>query len=199
MALRIINPQVRSVYESAPTASFQIHKLACHPYKPAMKTTWKMIMWLVAAVLLVALLAGSSFWTFSQAVNAAQTREHTHLVLNKSDNLLSAITDAETGQRGYLLTGDEAFLAPYVMVQKNIQGQLSELRQINTVAAAKTHLDALEPLVDAKLSILTRTIELQHRHDASAAIALLKDGEGKRLMDSIRAEMRQPACATCSV
>ncbi len=74
--------------------------LACHPYWPAMKTTPKMIAWLVASLLLVALLVGASFGSFSEAEKAAKTREHTHRVLNKADDLLSAGKDAETGQRG---------------------------------------------------------------------------------------------------
>jgi len=59
------------------------------------------------------------------------------------------------------------------------------------VAAAQAHLDALESQVSAKLTTLTRTIDLQHSQDAPAAIAMLKDGEGNRLMDSIRAEMKK--------
>jgi signal transduction histidine kinase/ActR/RegA family two-component response regulator len=156
-----------------------------------MKTTSKMIAWLVASLLLVALLVGSSFWSFSQAEKAAKTREHTHRVLNKADDLLSAIKDAETGQRGYLLTGDKAFLEPYEKVRESINGQLSELRHLNTIEGAQTHLEALEPLVNAKLSHLTRAIDLQRMFDSQAAIALMKDGEGRHLMESIRTEMTQ--------
>ena len=175
---------------SAPTTSRPGAKLACHIYKPAMKTTWKMIMWLVAAVLLVALLAGSSFWSFNQAEKAAQTREKIHLVLNKADDLLSAIKDAETGQRGYLLTGNEAFLEHYEIVRSSIKGQLSELRQMTTMAAANARLDAMEPMVDAKLAALAHNIDLRRNNDLPAAIALVSNGDGKRQMESIRAEMK---------
>jgi signal transduction histidine kinase/ActR/RegA family two-component response regulator len=156
-----------------------------------MKTTPKLIVWLVASMLLVALLVGSAFWTFNQAVKAAQIREQTHLVLNKADDLLSAIKDAETGQRGYVITGDEAFLEPYQNAQKSITRQLAELRQINTIVAAQPHLAALESLVTAKLSSLTHAIDLQRQQDTAAAVALIKHGEGRRSMDSIRAEMKQ--------
>jgi signal transduction histidine kinase/HPt (histidine-containing phosphotransfer) domain-containing protein/ActR/RegA family two-component response regulator len=156
-----------------------------------MKTTSKLIVWLVASMLLVALLVGSAFWTFTQAAKAAQIREQTHLGLNNADDLLSAIKDAETGQRGYVITGDEAFLEPYQNAQKSITRQLAELRQINTIVAAQPHLAALESLVTAKLSNLTHAIDLQRQQDTAAAVALIKHGEGRRSMDSIRAEMKQ--------
>jgi CHASE3 domain sensor protein len=52
--------------------------------------------------------------------------------------LLSALKDAETGQRGYLLTGDEAFLEPYVAVRDGVRSQLEELRQLTTSSAARS-------------------------------------------------------------
>jgi signal transduction histidine kinase/CheY-like chemotaxis protein/HPt (histidine-containing phosphotransfer) domain-containing protein len=156
-----------------------------------MKLTWKMMAWLATSVLLVALLAGSSFWIFSQAEQIAQTREHTDLVENQANDLLAAITDAETGQRGYLLTGDEASLAPYLRVSSSIAGQLAELRQLNTVPAGKAHLDALIPLVTAKLSALARGIDLHQNDDKLGAMALVREGEGQQLMESIRTELKR--------
>ena len=57
--------------------------------------------------------------------------EHrTKYVISKTDNLLSDLKDAETGQRGYLLTGDKAFLDPYLTAKDEINGHLKELDQI---------------------------------------------------------------------
>lgn len=149
------------------------------------------MIWLAAAVLLVSLLVGASFWSISQAGQAAQKRQAIHLVLNRADDLLSAITDAETGQRGYLLTEDASFLDLYEKVRGNIKGQLAELRQATTFAAATARLDIMEPMVDAKLLGLARNIELMRQNDRPAAIALVSSGEGKYLMESIRAEMKR--------
>jgi two-component system sensor histidine kinase EvgS len=103
--------------------------------------------------------------------------------------LLSELKDAETGQRGYLLTGDEAFLEPYLAVRDSISGHLEELRQLTLISAAHKHLDALAPLMDAKLAELSHVIELRRNHDMTAVLAVVSSGQGKRLMDSIRAEM----------
>ena len=155
-----------------------------------MNTTQKMVAWFAGAALLVALGVAASFWVFSQIEEAADARKHSRVVLNRADDLLSALKDAETGQRGYLLTGDEAFLKPYLAVRDSISGHLKELRQLTSISAAQKHLDAMAPLIDAKLAELAQTIESGRNHDTKAVLADVQDGRGKRLMDSIRAEMR---------
>lgn len=155
-----------------------------------MKATHKIVVSLAGAFLLVALVATMSFWAFEQMEESGAARKHTSLVLNRADDLLSALKDAETGQRGYLLTGDEAFLKPYLAVSDSVPGQLQELRQLVSISAAQKHLDAMAPLIDAKLAAMSHLIELRRNQDAATAIALVRSGEGKRLMDSIRTEMR---------
>ncbi|MFA5372238.1 MAG: CHASE3 domain-containing protein, partial [Sideroxydans sp.] len=155
-----------------------------------MKTTHKIVAALAGTALLVASLVAVSFWAFSQVEQAAEMRKHSRVVLNRADDLLSALKDAETGQRGYLLTGDEAFLQPYLAVRNNISGKLEELRQLTLTPAADKHLNALGPMVDARLAHMSQAIELRRKHDETAAVAMVRSGQGKQLMDSIRAEMR---------
>jgi len=155
-----------------------------------MKMNWKTFAWLLASVLLVAAVAVSSLWSFRQAEKVAATREQTNLILNQADDLLLALKDAEIGQRGFLLTGDEAFLQPYLLVSNGIRQQLANLRQLSSLEAAKAHLDAMTPLVDAKLSDLATSIALRRNHHMQAALAQVQGGQGKQLMDSIRTEMK---------
>jgi len=130
-----------------------------------------------------------SFWSFRQISNAAEERTHTDVVIKSAGDFLSALKDAETGQRGYLLTGDEAFLEPYLQVRDRVNGHLEELRQFTLIGAAQKHLDALAPLVHADLVELSRVIELRRRQNMAAVSTVENLGHGKRLMDSIRAEM----------
>ncbi|MCK9389947.1 MAG: response regulator [Syntrophales bacterium] len=155
-----------------------------------MKNSHKIIASLAIAALLVALGVATLLWSFNKTEEAAGMRKHTYVVLGRADDLLSALKDAETGQRGYLLTGDEAFLEPYLKVRDKFIGQLKELRQITLSNAAQKHLDALAPLINAKVIEMAHAIELRRNHDLTAAIAVVASGEGKRLMDSIRGEMR---------
>ena len=155
-----------------------------------MKAVHKFIAGLAGAALLVALAVAASFWSFQQIEEAAEMRKHTRVILNRADDLLSALKDAETGQRGYLLTSDAAFLEPYSAVRDRINRDLEELRQLTKIPAADKHLDALALLADAKLAELSQVIELHRNHDVTAALARVRSSQGKRLMDSIRAEMK---------
>jgi PAS domain S-box-containing protein len=153
------------------------------------KGNYKFFTLLAGAVSLVALGVVVSFWTFRQIEITSQNRAHTSDVLRRANDLLSSLKDAETGQRGYLLTGDEAFLEPYLAVRDNVSIQLEELRQLTVISAARNHVDALVPLVDAKLAHLARAIELYRNKEVTAAIETVRSGEGMRLMDSIRVEI----------
>lgn len=154
-----------------------------------MKNTYKIAISLTGAALLVALGISLSFWTFRQIEETADRRKHTFVVLNSADDLLSALKDAETGERGYLLTGDEAFLGPYLAVSNSIVGQLEKLRQQTLIDTAHHHLNAMAPLIDAKLAHMAHNIELRRNHDMAIVIADLREGRGKQLMDSIRDQM----------
>ncbi len=154
-----------------------------------MKNNHKIVASLTAVLLLVALGVVASFWAFSQIKEAAEARKRTFIVLNHADDLLSAVKDAETGQRGYLLTANEAFLQPYSEVRGSIKGQLEALRQLTLISAARKHLDALSPLIDAKMAYMEGNIELIRSKDMTAALSKVRDTRGKQLMDSIRAEM----------
>src|ERR1035437_8913264 len=156
----------------------------------SMKTASRPVAWIAIATLLVALGVALSFWTYRQTEETAKARSHTYIVLNSADDLLSELRDAETGQRGYLLTGDETFLEPYLAVRNGIVGRLHQLQGMTSSSAAQKHLDAMAPLVDAKLAELAQVIELRRHHDMTAAMALVSSGAGKRLMDSIRLEMK---------
>src|SRR3954467_4627505 len=110
---------------------------------------------LFGAALLAGLVVVLSFWAFQQIEASVAARLHTYTLISKSNALLSDITDAETGQRGYSLTGDEAFLKPYLAVRNTIAADLEELRRLTQVVAAREHLDRLAPLVTAKLTELS--------------------------------------------
>lgn len=154
-----------------------------------MKNNYKIAALLAGAALLLALVVTGAFWTFSQIGKEADARKSTFIVIDGANKVLSALIDAETGQRGYLLTGDEAFLEPYFAVRDNISGELEGLRRLNLTGAANKHLDALVPLVAAKLANLAATIETRRRHGAPATLAALRGSQGKLLMNSIRVEI----------
>ena len=141
--------------------------------------------------MLVALGVAVLFWSFNQIETSANARKLSRVIVTSAGDLLSALKDAETGQRGYVLTGDESYLVPYLAVRDGIAGHLKELRQLTSAGAAQKHLITMAPLIDAKLTELAQVIALRRNHNIASAIAAVKsgNGNGKQLMDSIRAEM----------
>ena len=101
-----------------------------------MTATHKIYAPLYGVTLLVLVVAALSFWSFRQTEAAAEARKHNYTTISRADALLGNLVDAETGQRGYSLTGDETFLEPYLAVRDSISRHLEELRPLTSISAA---------------------------------------------------------------
>jgi len=154
-----------------------------------MKISRKSLAFLAVLLILISVMVLVSLWAFSKIKEEAEGRKHAFSVLDSANKLLSSLIDAETGERGYLLTGDEAFLEPFLAMRDGISANLDELHKLTLNAAANEHLKALAPLIEAKLAELSLNIQLRRNNDMSAALANVRGSHGKPLMDSIRAEM----------
>jgi signal transduction histidine kinase/FixJ family two-component response regulator len=154
-----------------------------------LKTPRKIWATLLAAFGLVVVGSLGLFWAYGQIEHAAETRQHTHTVAMRAQEWLSELKDAETGQRGYALTGDEDFLEPYLKVRDELAGDLQKLRQLTLIPEARAHLEAMGPLLGGKLAHMAQVIALRREQDAEAVAALVAQGEGKQLMNAIRVEM----------
>lgn len=118
----------------------------------------------------------------------AQTQER----LNKLEELLSQIKDAETGQRGYLLTGEERYLAPYKTAIASVNGEIKQLRKLTAnYPNQQRQLEAIESAIKNKLAELKGTIDLRKYQGFEAALELMRTDLGKKLMDDIRSLVRQ--------
>src|SRR5450755_1961687 len=84
----------------------------------------------VAATLAVFLIAFLSYRSFNQRAEGARLVAHTLDVTAHLEVLLSTFQDAETGQRGFLLTGDEAYLEPYERAVGTLDGELTRIRTL---------------------------------------------------------------------
>ncbi|MBX3167230.1 MAG: methyl-accepting chemotaxis protein [Candidatus Eremiobacteraeota bacterium] len=102
----------------------------------------------------------------------------------------STLKDAETGQRGYLLTGKEAYLEPHRNAVAVLPRLLENLRELTRESPDKLRrIDEMVPNVQAKLAELQRTIEARQRGDSEGALKIVNSDEGKRYMDEIRARV----------
>lgn len=113
---------------------------------------------------------------------------HTYEVILKSNQLLSEVKDAETGQRGYLLTGKPEYLTPYQNALNNILTDLDQLLALTTDnPQQQDNLNYLKQYVVEKLQLLQQTLDLFNTGKKEQAIELLKTDKGRIAMDSIRA------------
>ena len=154
---------------------------------------------LAIALLICALVADAALSIFNirEVTNSVQWVSHTHEVLAKLEEVLSTLKDAETGQRGYLLTGDPRYLEPHDQAVARMPGQLAQLRQLIVDNPAQTaRLVRIEQLATERLNMLQRGIgTYQADPDKTRVLQasrqnLLTD-EGKRVMDAIRTEIRE--------
>ncbi len=112
---------------------------------------------------------------------------HSHEVIIALDELLSSAQDAETGQRGFLLTNNERYLEPYNAALAVIPSQLDTIAQLtsdNPVQQAR--IAPLKAHVAAKLAELAQTIELRRSQSVDAALSVVTSDRGKAEMDAIR-------------
>jgi PAS domain S-box-containing protein len=109
------------------------------------------------------------------------------------------LKDAETGQRGYLLTGQDSYLAPYNAAVQAIPGQLDDLRKLNLDPGQQARIVSLRPLIAAKLAELKGPIDLRRTGAAAAALQVTSSGRGKQTMDQIRAAIAAMQAAEVSL
>jgi signal transduction histidine kinase/CHASE3 domain sensor protein len=111
----------------------------------------------------------------------------THRAIEVTQSVLEDVTNAETGQRGFLITGKERYLEPYHAALNRLAADTALLR---TLAGAdeiqKGELDSLSSAVDARVAELSQTIDIMRTKGADAAHAEVDTGRGKHAMDDIR-------------
>ncbi len=122
-----------------------------------------------------------------QLISTARQEKHTYQVLGELEEILSLMKDAETGQRGYLLTSDNRYLDPYNQARTAIGARIGTLRGlVQDNPNQQSYLQTLEPLVTQKLAELDTTIRLKQTEGTNAALKVVQTDQGKRLMDQIR-------------
>ncbi len=139
----------------------------------------------IIAIIVIALL---SYQSLQQRSEAAQKLMQALSASADLSALLAFFTDAETGQRGFLLTGDEAYLAPYIHAQAEIPPALTLLGNREELSEAERgDIEVLRSLTTQKLAELTETIALRRAGEIAQSQRVVESQRGKELMDRIRA------------
>ncbi|HEY2797461.1 MAG TPA: CHASE3 domain-containing protein [Thermoanaerobaculia bacterium] len=120
-------------------------------------------------------------------LEANRSVAHSYRVLGATDDFLGLLLDAETGQRGYLLTGEESYLGPYTAAAGAVARSLDSLASVTADnPVQQRRVQALRGLADAKLGELAETVRLRRAGDTAGAMELVASDVGKRVMERIR-------------
>ena len=132
------------------------------------------------------------YWSNYALITTSYSVSHTHKVAEKVAEYLSNLKDAETGQRGYLPTGDAGYLDPYQSAIDGSSRMIGELRTLTADSPSQQRrIDQLETMTAAKFAELKHTIELRKAGHADDALKIVLTNEGKVTMDAIRKVIEQ--------
>jgi CHASE3 domain sensor protein len=139
------------------------------------------------AALTLLLIATVSYRNANLLIDTERWVTHTHQVRIEMADLLSLLKDAESGQRGYLITGEEGYLEPYKGALAAIKATLADVKKLTSDNPnQQRRFAALAPLIDSKLGELRQTIDLRRVQGFDAALKVVLTNEGKTYMDQIR-------------
>jgi PAS domain S-box-containing protein len=157
---------------------------------------------LFVALLVVLLIAGLSYRAWSEFGRDSKQARNELALINGTSALLLSITDAETGQRGFLLTGEDRYLKPYEQARGRLPVILGALQvAVSLDPGQRENVNQLTPMVMEKMAELARTLELRRSAGLEEALAAVRTNRGQIAMERIRAicgEIQTTASATRS-
>ncbi|MEH2171770.1 response regulator [Nostoc sp.] len=128
-----------------------------------------------------------SYQSTNELIETSRKESHTYQVLSQLEDLNLQLTNAETGQRGYIITGEQRYLEPY---NAAIQVLNQKVREIQRLTAdnpnQQNRLDILQPLLTERMAVMKEVIELRQSQGLEASQKAVLTDQGKRLMDNIQ-------------
>lgn len=147
---------------------------------------------LAAGFGLVAFAGIASIYLASRTAELERWAAHTLQVQDRALNLLNDLNEAEGGQRGFLLAGDEEYLNPLKQAQAELPQAIADLRQLTSDSPEQQEtLKQIEALSTARVEGLLSAAALAKEGHREEAIAAIRTGRDKQLMDSLRAHFKQ--------
>ncbi|MEH2395972.1 response regulator [Nostoc sp.] len=128
-----------------------------------------------------------SYQSTNDLIETSVNENHTYQVLSQLEDLNLQLTNAETGQRGYVITGKQSYLEPYNAAINVLDQKVNELQRLTEDNPnQQRRLDILQPLIANKLAELKETIDLRQNQSFEASQKVVLTDQGKQLMGEIR-------------
>ncbi len=142
---------------------------------------------LVALVVVVS--AAVTFWFGNRVLRAHQREQIRRDGIRALSQLESVLKDAETGQRGFVITGDESYLQPFNVASQVLPERLAELSSYPWVDLNADEIEQVEHVIEQKMAEMRTTIDARRNSGFEAAAAIVRQGSGKQLMDQLRSDV----------
>ncbi len=156
---------------------------------------YRLLVWFLLAALATMVIAGITYRASEERAKAVRQMHASVRAIDLTQLVLLSLRDAETGQRGYLLTNDERHLEPYAAAKERLQHSFAGLNQLTWDEAQADRLAQLSALSQQKMAEMAETIGLQRGGDRAAALALVMTDVGRVTMVNIRTLVRDMLAA----
>lgn len=130
-----------------------------------------------------------TFVVLGLLIETLRQRAEQREVMLQLNGVLSALQDAETSQRGYVLTGRTEYLEPLETAKSRLPGQLSRLESLAARGHGRADVRELKDRVQQKMDYVEGTVKTRRDQGFEAATAMVATGEGKLLMDQVRRQI----------
>ncbi|RZM04017.1 MAG: hypothetical protein EOP73_03435 [Variovorax sp.] len=158
---------------------------------PKRVVAWSVVSALPMAII-VTLGAYLSYHGHALLVDSRTRVDHTQQVLSALNRVFISVEDAETGQRGYVITGQESYLAPYTIATQALPLAYAELHGLTAASPEQSErLAILQGVIERKLDELGRVVVIRREAGFAEAAKAIANDEGKGLMDDVRDEIRR--------
>ena len=182
-----------------PAATPRFFELRMNSSIPVAEPSWRdrntlpyrLLVWFMLAALATMVIAGVTYRASEERGRAVKQMHASVRAIDLTQLVLLSLRDAETGQRGYLLTNDERHLEPYAAAQERLQNSFDGLHRLSWDEAQAERLVQLSALSKQKMKELSETIGLQRGGDRDAALAVVMTDVGRVTMASIRSLVRE--------
>ncbi len=150
-----------------------------------------LLVWLVCALMPIGIIGYIAHDQTSRVAADNAWLVHSHVVREQLDEILNLLNTAETSARGYVITGNETYLEPYLAACPGIAEHIKQLgRLIADNPEQVRRLRELEPLVADKLDHIGHYILVRREKGLPAAAAIVSTQEGQQMMEKIRRQMQ---------
>jgi methyl-accepting chemotaxis protein len=152
----------------------------------------KLIAGFALGPIILAIIGWVAYTNTIALVDSLNRQQHSYQVLQQAELVIKLLVDAETGQRGFLLTGTERYLQPYTAAIATLGPNITRLADLTADNPhQQARLPTLRELVRQKTDVLAETIALRREKGAEAALAVVETDRGKRIMDDMRTLLDQ--------